>query len=202
MNLQHLADIISPRLPLELVWLILSHLPVQDIIRLVQDDCIDRLLIAHPFFNERHIHVLLTVDPTAFQAYLVPGRPLPNLTYAEPCGQFYSIAQPLSLASFHYTKHRIEFHNHDQDKWVRIHPPASSATTTTNGVAGVMGMAVVLVHNNVIIKRSLHAVNPARTPWFERSQGYFGGGVQFEYNKDKGGARVVSCTANMDWFCS
>ncbi|KAI8143228.1 hypothetical protein BJV82DRAFT_611870 [Fennellomyces sp. T-0311] len=195
MNLHDLATIISPRLPLELVLDILSHLPLHDIVRLVQDSSpyFDRLLLNHPFFNHRHVHVCLISDPLyspVIQGQLIPGQPLPpmmgeRVLYLPDMdkAQVHFTMMPLQLARFHCTKRQIEF------------------TAGPLGVrnTGVIGVALILTHNNVILKRSLHAINPIRTPYFERSRGYFGGGMQFHHSA--GLTRVTQCVISMDWFC-
>ncbi|KAI9323813.1 hypothetical protein BX666DRAFT_2022528 [Dichotomocladium elegans] len=217
MNLLSLGRIISPRLPPEIVWLIAIHLPGEDILRLIgtsDDATIDRLLSYHPFFTvDRRLHVLLMTDPALFQTYLVPGHPVPHLTYLEApplmttttttttccycCGTgqqqqqlhqhqqpcFYSVLQPLELIR-RAEGNTIEFAPKDDWWWVRMR--------------GVMGVAVVLTHKNIILKRSLHAVHPARQRRLEH-QAYFGGSIDFDHQNDL--ARVTRCNVSMSWFC-
>ncbi|KAI7853958.1 hypothetical protein BDC45DRAFT_509455 [Circinella umbellata] len=249
MNLLSLANIISGRLPFEIVLVILSHLPVQDIVRLVQDDSpyFDRLLLDHPFFNDRHLHVLLISDPLyspVIQAQLIPGTQLPSIHTFEQhmlclppnpmetkATIHFSFCSRLQLTQFEYQKRKIHF------KPSILSLPSSSASTYPHNTllptagrrnmatptiintkttvidsnnnntgwvqpstpAGIIGVAVVLTQNNVVLKRSLHAVNPIRTPIFKRTSGYFGGQLEFEHHE--GITRVTKCVVGMDWFC-
>ena len=247
MNLLSLANIISGRLPFEIVLVVLSHLPVQDIVRLVQDDSpyFDRLLLDHPFFNNRHLHVLLISDPLyspVIQAQLIPGTQLPSIHTFEQhmlclppnpmetkAAIHFSFCSQLQLTRFEYQKRKIHFKPSSFSSSPSSTSPVTTllptagrrhmtAATTINTKttlidsnnndagwvrpstpAGVIGVAVVLTQNNVVLKRSLHAVNPIRMPIFERSHGYFGGQLEFEHHD--GITRVTKCIVGMDWFC-
>ncbi|KAI9273064.1 hypothetical protein BDA99DRAFT_499924 [Phascolomyces articulosus] len=258
MNLLSLANSISGRLPFEIVLVILSHLPVQDIVRLVQDDSpyFERLLLNHPFFYNRHLHVLLISDPLyspSIQAQLIPGCQLPPIKTLEQhmlclppnpmetkAPIHFSLCSKLQLSRFEYQKRQIQFKPPSSSS-ISLLPTAgrrnmtmdstdaatisiinttttisSSSTPSSNTMminnnnnntggwvrptsAGIIGVAVILTQNNVVLKRSLHAVNPIRTPVFERSHGYFGGQLEFEHHE--GITRITKCIVGMDWFC-
>ncbi|ORY93221.1 hypothetical protein BCR43DRAFT_496536 [Syncephalastrum racemosum] len=189
---------LARRLPLELVLAILSELPVPELARLHGDPYVDRLLLNHPWFNERRLYICLTTgNHFTLQPYFAPGRilPVPQLnvldTVATPhC--YLSACVPFQVSRFHHDQHQIEFSPQ--------YKPLLSVKRARAHFGGFFGLAVLLTDKrHTIIKRSLHAVKPSVTPEFSR-EGFFGGSVCFSQAGDD--ISLSRCTVKIDWFCT
>lgn len=192
------------KLPPEIIITILNRLPVHKLIQLQRKETpyVDQILLQHPIFRDRQVYVCLS--GCGYQPPIAIGKPLTQVAFTSKHVKCTPSSSPTDTVYALYVE-RLDL-SEIHDNYFEFMPYQANGTNwvhQSQGSTDYIMVAIVLAHNGIVYKRSIHAIKapPNTAVKLARKEGYFEGNIELESNEGNF-VRITRCQVGQQWFCS